>query len=70
LQGSKHIIWDYIAAEAAKFRSYLNFVSNKDNIAITTMHRCTVDNETLSKNPSEWEQNAINILNSVPPADL
>jgi hypothetical protein len=70
LQGAKHIIWDSIVVEAAKFRSYLNFVSDKDNIAIITRHRCTVVNETLAKNPSEWEQNVINILNSVPPADL
>jgi hypothetical protein len=70
LQGDKHIIWDSIVVEAAKFRSYLNFVSDKDNIAITSMHRCTVVNETLAKNPSEWAQNSINILNSVPPTDL
>jgi hypothetical protein len=69
-QGDKHIIWDSIVVEATKFRSYLNFVSDKDNIAITTTHRCIVVNETLSKNPSEWAQNAINLLNSVPPADL
>jgi hypothetical protein len=70
LQGDKHIIWDYISIEAAKFRSYLNFVNDKDNIAITTRHRCTILNDTLSKNPSEWAQNAINLLNSVPSTDL
>ena len=70
LQGDKHIIWDSIAIEDTKFRSYLNFVNYKDNIAIPTTHRCIVVNETLSKNPSEWAQNAINHLNSVPPADL
>jgi hypothetical protein len=48
----------------------LNFVSDKDNIAITTRHRCIVVNETLSKNPFEWAQNAINLLNSVPPINL
>jgi hypothetical protein len=26
--------------------------------------------ETLAKNPSEWAQNAINLLNSVPTAEL
>jgi hypothetical protein len=70
LQGDKHIIWDSIAVEAAKFRSYLNFVSDKDNIEITAMHRCTVVNETLSKKPSEWAQNANNLLNPVPPVDI
>jgi hypothetical protein len=53
LQGDKHIIWDSIAAEATKFRSYLNFVNDKDNISITARHRCIVVNETLAKNPSE-----------------
>lgn len=70
LQGAKHIIWDSIAVETAKFRSYLNFVSDKDNIVITSIHRCTVVNETLSKKASEWAQNAINLLNLVPPVDL
>lgn len=70
LQGAKHIIWDSIAVETAKFRSYLNFVSDKDNIVITAIHRCTVVNETLSKKASEWAQNAINLLNLVPPVDL
>jgi hypothetical protein len=70
LQGDKHIIWDSIAVEATKFRSYLNFVNDKDNIAIAASHRCTVVNETLAKKPSKWAQNAINIVNSIPPADL
>jgi hypothetical protein len=70
LQGAKHIIWDSIVVEAEKFRSYLNFVNDKDNITITTMHRCTVVNETLAKKPSKWAQNAINILNSVPPTNI
>jgi hypothetical protein len=70
LQGAKHIIWYSIVVEATKFRSYLNFVSDKDNIEITTRHRCIVVNDTLSKKPSEWAQNAINILNAVPPADI
>ena len=29
LQGAKHIIWDSIAIEAAKFRVYLNFINYK-----------------------------------------
>jgi hypothetical protein len=70
LQGAKHIIWDSIAAEAAKFRVYLNFINDKDNIVITARSRCTVVNETLAKKPSEWFQNAINLLNSIPTAEL
>jgi hypothetical protein len=66
LQGAKHVIWDAIAVEAAKFRVYLNFINDKDNMAITARSRCTVVNETLAKNPSEWAQNAINLLNSFP----
>jgi hypothetical protein len=70
LQGDKHVIWDAIVVEAAKFRVYLNFINDKDNMAITARSRCTVVNETLAKNPSEWAQNAINLLNFVPTADL
>jgi hypothetical protein len=32
LQGDKHVIWDAIAAGAAKFRVYLNFINDKDNM--------------------------------------
>jgi hypothetical protein len=70
LQGDKHVIWDAIAVEAAKFRVYLNFINDKDNMAITARSRCTVVNETLAKNPSEWAQNAINFLNVVPTTEL
>jgi len=62
LQGAKHIIWDSIAAEAAKFRTYLNFINAKDSIAMTARSKCIVVNGTLPKKPSEWDQNAINIL--------
>ena len=70
LQGGKHIIWDSIFVEATKFRVYLNFINDKDNIAITSRSMCTVVNETLAKKPSEWAQNAINILNVVPTIGL
>jgi hypothetical protein len=66
LQGDKHVIWDAIAAEAAKFRVYLNFINDKDNMATMARSRCTVVNETLAKKPSEWAQNAIDLLNYVP----
>jgi hypothetical protein len=49
---------------------YLNFINDKDNMVITAWSRCTVVNETLAKNPSEWAQNAINLLNYVPTAEL
>jgi cell division protein FtsB len=62
LQGAKHVIWDSIVIEAAKFRVYLNFISDKDSMAITSRSRCTVVNETLAKKPSEWAQNAINLF--------
>jgi hypothetical protein len=70
LQGDKHVIWDDISAEAAKFRVYLNFINDKDSMATTTRSRCTVLNETLAKKPSEWEQNAINLMNFVPTSKL
>jgi hypothetical protein len=70
LQGAKHVIWDSIAVEAAKFRVYLNFINDKDSMAITARSRCTVVNETLAKKPSEWAQNAINLLNSIPTTEL
>jgi hypothetical protein len=68
--GGKYIIWDSIDFEASKIKVYLNFINDKDIIAITARSRCTVVNETLAKKPSEWAQNAINLLNSIPIVDL
>jgi FtsZ-binding cell division protein ZapB len=70
LQGAKHVIWDAIAAEVAKFRSYLNFINDKDNMAATARNKCVVVNEVLAKKPSEWAQNAIDLLNAIPTVDL
>jgi hypothetical protein len=70
LQGAKNLIWDAIASEAAKFRVYLNFINDKDNMSITARSRCIVVNETLVKNTLEWAQNDINLLNFVPTAEL
>jgi FtsZ-binding cell division protein ZapB len=70
LQGSKHVIWDAIAIEAVKFSVYLNFIKYKDNVAATAQSRCTVVNEVLAKKPSEWTQNSIELLNSIPTTDL
>jgi hypothetical protein len=52
LQGGKHIIWDSIVVESSKFGVYLNFINDKDNVAITARSKCTVVNETLAKKPS------------------
>jgi hypothetical protein len=52
LQGAKHVIWDSITVEAAKFRVYLNFINDKDNMVVIAGSRCTVVNETLAKKPS------------------
>jgi hypothetical protein len=70
LQGPKHLIWDAIVMEVAKFRSYLNFINDKDNMVATTRNRCAIVNEVLAKKPSEWAQNAIDLLNAIPTANL
>jgi hypothetical protein len=70
LQGAKHIIWDSVATEAAKFKVYLNFINDKDNMAIKARSRCTVVNETLAKKPSIWTQNSINLLKSIHTVEL
>ena len=70
LQEAKHIIWDSIVVEAAKFRVYLNYINDKYSMAITARRRCTVVNETLAKKPSDWAQNVINLLNSIPTIEL
>jgi hypothetical protein len=64
------VIWDAIAIEASKFRAYLNFIIDKDSVVATARSRCTVVNEVLAKKPSKWAQNAIELLNYVPTADL
>jgi hypothetical protein len=70
LQEAKHIVWDSIVVKVSKFRVYLNFINDKDNMDITTISRCIVVNETSTKKPSEWAQNSINLLNSIPTAEL
>jgi hypothetical protein len=70
LQGAKHVIWDAIVAEVAKFKVYLNFIDDKDNMVVTAWNKCAVINEVLAKKPSEWAQNAIDLLNAIPTADL
>ena len=70
LQGDKHVIWDVIAAEAAKFRVYMNFINDKDNVATTARSKCTIVNETLARKLSKWTHNAIDLLNFVPTVDL
>jgi hypothetical protein len=49
---------------------YLNFINHKDIMAIMARRRCTIVNETLAKKPSEWAQNAINLLNSISITEL
>ena len=44
LQGDKHVIWDKIVVEVAKFRSYLNFINDKDNMVATARKKCVVVN--------------------------
>jgi hypothetical protein len=39
-------------------------------MAIIAQSRCTVVNETLAKKPSEWAQNTINLMNSIPTTEL
>jgi len=70
LQRDKHIIWDFIFVEVSKFRAYMNFINDKDSMAIKNKSRCIVLNETLVKIPLEWAQNAINLLNSIPTTEL
>jgi hypothetical protein len=70
LQGAKHIIWDSILVELIKLGTYLNFVNDEDNIAVLAKQRCKVINETLSKRPVEWAQNAINLLNTMSSSSL
>jgi hypothetical protein len=49
---------------------YLNFINDKDNMAITTKSWFTIVDETLTKKPSEWAQNTIKLLNYIPTAEL
>ena len=44
LQGSKHLIWDTLTIEITKFRSYLNFVNDKNAIVDLALQRCKLVN--------------------------
>jgi hypothetical protein len=70
LQGSKHIIWESISVEVTKLMTHINIFNDEDKIAVLAKQRCKVINETLSKRPTEWAQNAINLLNIVPSSSL
>jgi hypothetical protein len=59
-----------IDVDNAKFKSYLNFINDKDNMVVTTRNICTILNEVLAKKPLEWAQNSIDLLNAIPNVDL
>ena len=62
LQGDKHIIWDTLSIEITKFRSYLNFVNDKNAIVYLSLQRCKLVNENLDKKPLKTTQNAVKFL--------
>jgi len=64
------VIGDVIATEVAKFKSYLNFINDKDNMDATAQNNYAVVNEVLEKKPLEWAQNSIDFLNSIPTTNL
>jgi hypothetical protein len=70
LQGAKHVISNVIAAKVVKFGVSLNFINDKDSVVAMARSMCIVVNEVLAKKPSEWAQNAIDLINYVPTVDL
>jgi len=70
LQEAQHVIWDVIIVEVSKFISYLNFINEKHNMVAIARNKCVFVNEVLAKKPSKWNENAIDLLNSIPTADL
>ena len=60
LQGAKHIIWDTLTIEITKFRSYLNFVNDKNVIVDLALQICKLENENLEKKPLDTAQNVVN----------
>ena len=65
LQGAKHLIWDTLTIEITKFRSYLNFVNDKNAIVDLALQRCKLVNENLDKNPLETTQNTVKFLKTL-----
>ena len=59
LQGDKYLIWDALTIEITKFRSYLNFVNDKNAIVDLALQICKLVNENLDKKPLETTQNAV-----------
>ena len=51
--------------DVTKFRQYLNFVVDKNVVAITSLQKCTIVNEIMSRISCETTQNAISFLNLV-----
>ena len=59
VQGAKHLIWDTLTIEITKFRSYLNFVNDKNVIVDLSLQRCKLVNKNLDKKPLDTAQNAV-----------
>ena len=70
LQGAKHLIWDTLTIEITKFRSYLNFVNNKNAIVDLALQRCKLVNENLDKKPLETAQNDVKFLKKLTYEDM
>ena len=62
LQGAKHLIWDTLTIEITKFRSYLNFVNDKNAIVDLALQRCKLVNKNINKKPLETTQNVVKFL--------
>ena len=65
VQGTKHIIWDAIIEEANKFRTYLDYVLDKELEIHSSRQALTAAKEKLNKKPVECAKNAIDFPNSL-----
>ena len=70
MQGDKHLIWDILTIEITNFRSYLNFVNDKNAIVDLALQRCKLVNENLDKKPLETTQNAVKFLKTLKYEDM
>ena len=63
LQGAKHLLWDQIATEIAKFQDYVYFMDDKRMLASSVLTKFQITNETLQMRPLKKPQNTVNFLN-------
>lgn len=70
LKDARHTLWDQLALEVTKFRTYLEFVQEEFEIYNVSNKKCDVVAQELTQRPIEVAQKIIEYMNSTSKSDL